>query len=210
MCADSWGRSSFARALIEVSADNVLKDQIVVAIPKLEEDGFIMEKVKLEYEWKPHHCANCCIFGHNDQNCPKNVNVSQKQVTVDEEGFVTDKRKVARFGVGQKKQKQKFVYKPKPNKSGASTSGTKQDNSSGSSHIKTVNPFEVLASVEGYGEELGDVDIETRLHVETNRSTKTDDEVKEVTPTEMAQFMTNNQYTNSEGASTPGLNGLNG
>ncbi|GKA58749.1 hypothetical protein Tco_0758062 [Tanacetum coccineum] len=35
MCIQSWGRSSYARALIEVQADVELKDNIVVAMPKL-------------------------------------------------------------------------------------------------------------------------------------------------------------------------------
>ncbi|GKB40387.1 zinc knuckle CX2CX4HX4C containing protein [Tanacetum coccineum] len=34
MCTDSWGRSSYARALIELRADLELKDTIVVAMPK--------------------------------------------------------------------------------------------------------------------------------------------------------------------------------
>ncbi|GKC08832.1 putative reverse transcriptase domain-containing protein [Tanacetum coccineum] len=35
MCIQSWGRSSYARALIEIRADVELKDTIVVAMPKL-------------------------------------------------------------------------------------------------------------------------------------------------------------------------------
>ncbi|GKE52591.1 hypothetical protein Tco_1487747, partial [Tanacetum coccineum] len=35
LCIQSWGRSSYARALIEVQADVELKDNIVVAMPKL-------------------------------------------------------------------------------------------------------------------------------------------------------------------------------
>ncbi|GJV27664.1 putative reverse transcriptase domain-containing protein [Tanacetum coccineum] len=40
MCIQSWGRSSYARALIEVQDDVELKDNIVVVMPKLVRDGF--------------------------------------------------------------------------------------------------------------------------------------------------------------------------
>nr|GEV53635.1 hexokinase-1-like isoform X1 [Tanacetum cinerariifolium] len=53
MCVQSWGRSSYTRALIEVRADVELKDNIVVAMPKLVGDGFYMCNVRVEYEWKP-------------------------------------------------------------------------------------------------------------------------------------------------------------
>ncbi|XP_035832844.1 uncharacterized protein LOC118481731 [Helianthus annuus] len=104
MCAENWGRTSFARAMIEVSADNELKEHIVVAIPKLDEEGYFTEKVKVEYEWKPQRCAACCLFVHTDTTCPKSPALKLKQVTIDDEGFVTDKRKVAKHGFPQRKQ----------------------------------------------------------------------------------------------------------
>ncbi|GKE02087.1 zinc finger, CCHC-type containing protein, partial [Tanacetum coccineum] len=50
MCIQSWGMSSYARALIEVWADVELKDNTVVAMPKLVEEGFYMCNVRVEYE----------------------------------------------------------------------------------------------------------------------------------------------------------------
>ncbi|GKB55616.1 putative reverse transcriptase domain-containing protein [Tanacetum coccineum] len=50
MRIQSWGRSSYARALIEVRADVELKDNTVVAMPKLVEEGFYMCNVRVEYE----------------------------------------------------------------------------------------------------------------------------------------------------------------
>ncbi|KAJ0743509.1 hypothetical protein HanPI659440_Chr10g0376681 [Helianthus annuus] len=100
MCSDHWGRSSFARALIEINADTDIKDHITVAIPNLDEDGYVTERIKVEYEWKPQRCSECCVFGHNVQTCAKNVNINKaKQVVVDEDGFMTDKKKTARLGV---------------------------------------------------------------------------------------------------------------
>ncbi|GKB33852.1 hypothetical protein Tco_0873253 [Tanacetum coccineum] len=53
MCIQSWGRSSCDRALIEAQADVELKDNIVVAMPKLVEEGFYTCTVRVKYEWKP-------------------------------------------------------------------------------------------------------------------------------------------------------------
>nr|GEU89713.1 hypothetical protein [Tanacetum cinerariifolium] len=46
MCIQSWGRSSYARALIEVWANVELKDHIVVAMPKLVGEGFYTYKFR--------------------------------------------------------------------------------------------------------------------------------------------------------------------
>ncbi|GKD86577.1 putative reverse transcriptase domain-containing protein, partial [Tanacetum coccineum] len=53
MCLQSWGRSSYARAMIELRADVELKDTIVVAMPKIMEEWYYTCTVRVEYEWKP-------------------------------------------------------------------------------------------------------------------------------------------------------------
>ncbi|XP_021985901.1 uncharacterized protein LOC110882124 [Helianthus annuus] len=209
MCADNWGRSSFARPLIEIDAENELKDHIIVAIPKLEGEGYITEKVKVEYEWQPQRCSLCCIFCHNDQTCAKNVNNKAKQVVVDDEGFTIDKRKVARVGMMKKRQKQKFIYKPKLNKSGASTSGTKEDtlDNNKNANVKTGNAFEALASddLEENIAVIGlDKELRQNLKIGNGKPTRFENEVEEVVQTEMAAFMKAGQTHVSEGASTPG------
>ncbi|GJZ72259.1 hypothetical protein Tco_0636110 [Tanacetum coccineum] len=68
----NWGRSSYARAMIEVRADVELKDTIVVAMPKLTREGFYTCTVRVEYEWKPPRCTCCKVFGHTQEECPKN------------------------------------------------------------------------------------------------------------------------------------------
>ncbi|GKG09000.1 hypothetical protein Tco_0334832, partial [Tanacetum coccineum] len=40
MCLQSWGNSSYAKAMIELQADVELKDTIVMAMPKLTREGF--------------------------------------------------------------------------------------------------------------------------------------------------------------------------
>ncbi|GJW29034.1 putative reverse transcriptase domain-containing protein [Tanacetum coccineum] len=64
MCMHSWGRSSYARTLIELQAYIALKDTIVVAIPELVGEGFYMCTIHVEYEWKPPRFSSCKVFGH--------------------------------------------------------------------------------------------------------------------------------------------------
>ncbi|GJX40516.1 beta-caryophyllene synthase [Tanacetum coccineum] len=52
MCMQSWGRSSYARVMIELQAD---------------------------YEWKPARCATCKVFGHMHEECPKNTCIGEKK-----------------------------------------------------------------------------------------------------------------------------------
>ncbi|GJT31564.1 reverse transcriptase domain-containing protein [Tanacetum coccineum] len=73
MCVDSWGRISFARALIKVCADSVLKKEVIMAIENEEDDGYTREVIQVEYEWKPPHCVECKCFGHDHNTCPKRV-----------------------------------------------------------------------------------------------------------------------------------------
>ncbi|GKC64556.1 zinc knuckle CX2CX4HX4C containing protein [Tanacetum coccineum] len=73
MCIDSWGRSSFARCLIEVKAGELLKDSITVGISLPDGLGFTKETVRVEYEWKSPRCEQCKIFGHAYDQCPKSA-----------------------------------------------------------------------------------------------------------------------------------------
>ncbi|XP_021990588.1 uncharacterized protein LOC110886997 [Helianthus annuus] len=217
MCSDHWGRSSFARALIEINADSDIKECVTVAIPKLDEEGYVTESIRVEYEWKPQRCSGCCVFGHNDQSCPKVVNNKKdKQVVVDEDGFVTEKRKTARVGTMPKKQRQKFIYRPKVANAGASSSGTKHDkpNNANRDSVEIRNSFEALNSTEG---DVRVVDNEKhydsgpQANVGNKNGSLQEEEVVDRVPTEMASFMSSKSVgKNAEGASTPGLTGLNG
>nr|GEW10125.1 RNA-directed DNA polymerase, eukaryota, reverse transcriptase zinc-binding domain protein [Tanacetum cinerariifolium] len=71
MCINSWGKSDYARALIQVTAEVELAKSVVVAIPFLDGTGHSLETVDVEYEWTPPRCGNCCIFDHTDDQCPK-------------------------------------------------------------------------------------------------------------------------------------------
>ncbi|GJX80082.1 RNA-directed DNA polymerase, eukaryota, reverse transcriptase zinc-binding domain protein [Tanacetum coccineum] len=79
MCMQSWGRSSYTRAMIELRADVELKDNIVVAMPKLTREGHYICNVRVEYEWKPLRCASCKVFRHIHEECLKNTGVGEKK-----------------------------------------------------------------------------------------------------------------------------------
>nr|GFB71505.1 hypothetical protein [Tanacetum cinerariifolium] len=63
--------SSYARALIEVSAKKELMESIVIAIPLGKDKGHFLATVEIEYEWNPPRCNACLVFDHTSENCPK-------------------------------------------------------------------------------------------------------------------------------------------
>ncbi|GJU76622.1 zinc knuckle CX2CX4HX4C containing protein [Tanacetum coccineum] len=73
MCIDSWVRSNFVGCLIEVRADDVLKESVTIGIPLLDGSGYSKETIHVEYEWKSPRCDQCIIFGHVHEQCPKNI-----------------------------------------------------------------------------------------------------------------------------------------
>ncbi|GJY26158.1 zinc knuckle CX2CX4HX4C containing protein [Tanacetum coccineum] len=73
ICNESWGRSSFARCLIEVNSKVDLVDVVTIGIPSLYEDGFTKETIRVEYEWRPPRCDIYKIFCHVHDHCPKKV-----------------------------------------------------------------------------------------------------------------------------------------
>ncbi|GJX67682.1 zinc knuckle CX2CX4HX4C containing protein [Tanacetum coccineum] len=92
MCVSSWGRSTYARILIEVLADKDLMDSMVVAIPLCNGKGHTFATIDIEYEWRPPRCSVCEIFDHNLDKCPKNPK-AEAVAKVSEDGFTKVKRK---------------------------------------------------------------------------------------------------------------------
>nr|GFB42251.1 hypothetical protein [Tanacetum cinerariifolium] len=79
MCMQSWGRSSFARVMIELRADVELKDNIIMAMLKITREGHYTCSVCVEYKWKPPKCSSCKVFGHIHKECPKNTGADEKK-----------------------------------------------------------------------------------------------------------------------------------
>ncbi|GJY29952.1 reverse transcriptase domain-containing protein [Tanacetum coccineum] len=89
----------------DIKTNVELKDTIVVAVPKIDGDEYVLHSIRVEYEWKPTRCRVCMVFGHDDMTCPKRV--------VDEPK--------------KKSGNNNDVYQPISIKNGASTSETKKN-----------------------------------------------------------------------------------
>ncbi|GJY52043.1 retrotransposon protein, putative, ty1-copia subclass [Tanacetum coccineum] len=153
MCIQSWGRSSYARVMIELRADVELKDNIVVAMPKITREGYYTCYARVEYEWKPHRCSSCKVIGHIHKECPKNTSTGEKKTV--KKPSQTSRGVSVGPKMGFKPQKE---YRPVPKKSTASSSGNKK---------KDVEPIEVSNSNPFDFHNLVDNDVECG----TNRGT---------------------------------------
>ncbi|GJT78337.1 putative reverse transcriptase domain-containing protein [Tanacetum coccineum] len=149
MCVESWGRISFARALIEISASSVLKKEVIMVVPEPEEEGHIKEVIRVEYEWKPPHCVDCQSFGHETNLCPKRVREELPKNSARDTKATAMVRLIDGF-IEQKKGTKGGSNLASPsvstNDSGKGDGGSKQD-------LNTSNPFDVL-NVEG--DDMGD------------------------------------------------------
>nr|GFA56336.1 hypothetical protein [Tanacetum cinerariifolium] len=86
------GRVGYARALIEILADKELKQEVIMAVPNLEDTlaGHRMVTIQVEYEWRPPICLECHVFGHAMEQCPKCVIEKPKpNMDTSEDGFTT-------------------------------------------------------------------------------------------------------------------------
>ncbi|GJW72777.1 zinc knuckle CX2CX4HX4C containing protein, partial [Tanacetum coccineum] len=70
MCLNTWGRTSYARFLVEFNSESEVMESIVVAIPLPKDEGHYLEILDVEYEWWPPRCSKCRIFNHEDYDCP--------------------------------------------------------------------------------------------------------------------------------------------
>ncbi|PWA74759.1 RNA-directed DNA polymerase, eukaryota, Reverse transcriptase zinc-binding domain protein [Artemisia annua] len=123
MCRLGVGRIGFARVLVEVSAKKCLPDLIEVVYRDRDKVEVCRKVVKVETEWVPLRCTECCVFGHSDKNCGKQVNkVNQDNVEkVNEQAVGKDKvnegnandgfeevRNMKKFGGWNKNRTQNF------------------------------------------------------------------------------------------------------
>ncbi|GJT03599.1 putative ribonuclease H-like domain-containing protein [Tanacetum coccineum] len=63
MCMQSWGRSSYTRAMIELQADEELKDNIVVAMPKVTREGHYIRAGEKKTLKKPSQTSRGVLVG---------------------------------------------------------------------------------------------------------------------------------------------------
>ncbi|KAK1431835.1 hypothetical protein QVD17_08545 [Tagetes erecta] len=157
MCINGWGRSSYARAMVEISADMEFKQTLKVGIPSLEGDSVTVKQVDVEYEWTPPRCSHCKVFGHDTNNCvimtDKGLGDKKKDVMLENDGFVEVPRKKAakKHGFNVQQHKPRFEYKPIINKKKGADHGKESGNEvNGESKPNMLNnSFSVLMEKEG-------------------------------------------------------------
>nr|GEV78816.1 hypothetical protein [Tanacetum cinerariifolium] len=147
MCMQSWGRSSYARVMIELRADVELKDNIVVAMPKITKEGHYTCNVRVEYEWKPPRCSSCKVFGHIHEECSKNTGAGEKKTV--KKPSQTSRGVLVGPKMGFKPHKE---YRLVPKKSTVSSNGNKKKGVKPTIEVSNSNPFDVLNSVDTDGE----------------------------------------------------------
>ncbi|XP_035835827.1 uncharacterized protein LOC110888162 [Helianthus annuus] len=182
MCAESWGRSSYARALIEVQAGTDLKKSVTVAIPSLDGGDHSKEEVKIEYDWEPLRCSSCCVFGHEDSSCPKNPQVVGAK-----------KKKANNQGLHMKNQKPKLIYRPVVNPKPKSSLRKPMNN-----QVSTSNTFDVLKDDNGCQGGLTVGRLEKKAMQDYDKQ-ELDEEVVEVY-NETNEFMTSGTHPSSSRA----------
>ncbi|GJX05484.1 hypothetical protein Tco_0191400 [Tanacetum coccineum] len=163
MCQKSWGRNSYARALVEVSLLVALKESLVVAIPFPNRTGHSLETVEVE-----------------DAECPKNVKVMDSTPVEDEDGFTQVKRKNGKgkqdgkakhvAGIHLTKPKPKLIYheaqKPPTNNNDKATTSN-SDSSVRKDNQPTMQPEE--AAKDSLEDVLGDDDEDVEeVYIEYN------------------------------------------
>nr|GEU58852.1 zinc knuckle CX2CX4HX4C [Tanacetum cinerariifolium] len=159
-CNDSYGRSSFARCLIEVNSDVDLVDVVTIGIPSLTGDDFTKKIIRVEYEWRPPRCDECKIFSHVHDHCPNKMvsppivstsNVVAPTVEKSNDDFQTVGKKKKRKGKSTSTNGGQFIvpsvkqsvrYVPKATPSAPKKGATNVSNpSKSSSMLKTVDSF---------------------------------------------------------------------
>nr|GEY54457.1 hypothetical protein [Tanacetum cinerariifolium] len=75
MCNESWGRSSYARVMIEIQLDRERKESMTIAMHNLEDDGVTKEMITFEYE-----CSKVCQQIHDQINEPSSSKLVPKVV----------------------------------------------------------------------------------------------------------------------------------
>nr|GEV28570.1 hypothetical protein [Tanacetum cinerariifolium] len=146
MCMQSWGRSSYARVMIELRVDVELKDNIVVAMPTITREGHYTCNVRVEYEWKPHRCSVYKVFGHIHKECLKNTSAGEKKTVMKPSQTLRGILLCPKIGFKPYKEYRHVLKKPTSSFSGKKKKGVEpiiEDSNS--------NPFDVLNSVDNDG-----------------------------------------------------------
>ncbi|CAI9274213.1 unnamed protein product [Lactuca saligna] len=91
MCNEHWGRPSFMRFLVEMSAESEWMKELSVVSIDFGTGEKVESKCRIEYAWRPDICSHCKIYGHKNNNCgilngKKNDGVTDVAVDREENG----------------------------------------------------------------------------------------------------------------------------
>ncbi|GJR19950.1 zinc knuckle CX2CX4HX4C containing protein [Tanacetum coccineum] len=120
LCLDLWGPMTYARVLIELSFDQAIMDSVIVVVPFPNGTGHSLDKLDVEYEWRPTRCSKCATFGHDDAFCPSrdkkaapiSVSGSGSSSNIGSEGGKQSSKAKPIHGIRLTKPKPNFVYRP--------------------------------------------------------------------------------------------------
>ncbi|GKE44050.1 reverse transcriptase domain-containing protein [Tanacetum coccineum] len=130
-----------------------------MAIPIIDGEGYMKERMHVEYEWKPPCCSDCHVFGHAFEQCPRHIKEMPKPTEeVHNDGFKTvvnrkskgkaiaNSQKRTFGGVKVTNPKNNFIYQPVKPKEVTPKPATKE--TSNKPIIETSNPFYSLRDQE--------------------------------------------------------------
>ncbi|GJS01145.1 nucleotide-diphospho-sugar transferase [Tanacetum coccineum] len=139
------GLSAIATKLvmIELRADVELKDNIIVAMPKITKKCYYTCNVRVEHKWKPPRRSSCKVFGNIHEACLNNTGAGEKK-TVNKPSQ-TSRGVLIGPKMGFKPQKQ---YRPFPKNPNAISSGNKKKGVKPTIKVSNSNSFNVLNSVD--------------------------------------------------------------
>ncbi|GJX36852.1 RNA-directed DNA polymerase, eukaryota, reverse transcriptase zinc-binding domain protein [Tanacetum coccineum] len=78
VCKTRTGRTEYARILIEISVEKGFKENVELQYRDKHNNVKGTKMVKVEYNWNPHICSHCVVFGHNWNQCTKRVRTSDE------------------------------------------------------------------------------------------------------------------------------------
>ncbi|GJV01833.1 hypothetical protein Tco_1335402 [Tanacetum coccineum] len=83
ICLESWGKSIYARIMIEIDTCNGFSDNLGMAIRNLKGPEYTKETIRVEYEWEPPRCSFIKVkrkksSGHGGTNNFNSVSVKPK------------------------------------------------------------------------------------------------------------------------------------
>nr|GEX49208.1 hypothetical protein [Tanacetum cinerariifolium] len=196
------GHVDYARALIDIRVDQELKEDMVIVIPIVEDDGEVLQTARVKYEWETPRCSVCRVFGHDDMLCPKQPVEKLKKQHTNHYGFQhPSSSQGMNVGSNFQVKPKKPIWQVFSKNNSASSSGTKKNFEVSRKVMSSTKPFDALNTIEE-GDELRS-NGGRQIQVDHLVNEDNDSEVEEVydeTGTYMASTSFNANKTSKSGS----------